>query len=99
MDINLVLCFCFVSLFHDRELVFETAEEVAYGYRLSIETLCPGIYIEASVVDIWSHLLNYQETFRRPDALRRKFFPTSVFVCIKFFYNLVFFLLILISDF
>ncbi|GJZ11370.1 hypothetical protein Tco_0546129, partial [Tanacetum coccineum] len=66
------------------ETVFETTsgEEKVLGIRLNMETLSPGLCIDANVVDCWAEILNYEDRFRNDGSLSRHFFPTG---CIAFF--------------
>ncbi|GJU90547.1 ulp1 protease family, C-terminal catalytic domain-containing protein [Tanacetum coccineum] len=61
------------------EHVFETSSglENVFGIRLNMETLAPGLWIDANVVDCWSEVLNYEERFRKAGSLSRHFFPTG----------------------
>ncbi|GJW70099.1 integrase, catalytic region, zinc finger, CCHC-type containing protein [Tanacetum coccineum] len=61
------------------EHVFETSSglEKVFGIRLNMETLAPGLWIDANVVDCWSEVLNYEERFRKAGSLSRHFFPTG----------------------
>nr|GEX44619.1 hypothetical protein [Tanacetum cinerariifolium] len=49
------------------EHVFETSSglEKVFGFRLNMETLAPGLLIDANVVDCWGEVLNYEEHFRK----------------------------------
>ncbi|GJV76828.1 hypothetical protein Tco_1508412 [Tanacetum coccineum] len=49
------------------EHVFETSSglEKVFGIRLNMETLAPGLWIDANVVDCWGEVLNYEERFRK----------------------------------
>ncbi|GKE45190.1 hypothetical protein Tco_1472474, partial [Tanacetum coccineum] len=64
------------------ETVFETTsgEEKVFGIRLNMETLSPGLCIDANVVDCWAEILNYEDRFRKDGSLSRHFFPMG---CIK----------------
>ncbi|GJU58176.1 putative tetratricopeptide-like helical domain superfamily protein [Tanacetum coccineum] len=35
-----------------------------FGIRLNLETLAPGLWIDANVIDCWGAILNYKESFR-----------------------------------
>ncbi|GKB88246.1 ulp1 protease family, C-terminal catalytic domain-containing protein, partial [Tanacetum coccineum] len=61
------------------ETVFETTsgEEKVLGIRLNMETLSPGLCIDANVVDCWAEILNYEDRFRKDGSLSRHFFPTG----------------------
>ncbi|GJR15600.1 ulp1 protease family, C-terminal catalytic domain-containing protein [Tanacetum coccineum] len=61
------------------ERVFETSSglEKVFGIRLNMETLAPGLWIDANVVDCWGEVLNYEERFRKVGSLSRHFFPTG----------------------
>ncbi|GJT55552.1 hypothetical protein Tco_0990606 [Tanacetum coccineum] len=61
------------------ETVFETTsgEEKVFGIRLNMETLSPGLCIDANVVDCWAEILNYEDRFRKDGSLSRHFFPTG----------------------
>ncbi|GJS63140.1 peptidase C48, SUMO/sentrin/Ubl1 [Tanacetum coccineum] len=61
------------------EHVFETSFglEKVFGIRLNMETLAPGLWIDANVVDCWGEVLNYEERFRKAGSLSRHFFPTG----------------------
>ncbi|GKC72075.1 ankyrin repeat-containing protein ITN1-like protein, partial [Tanacetum coccineum] len=65
-----------------RENVFEAHFEkfVLYEIRLNLETLSPGLWLDANIIDCWGAILNYEERFRAADSKSRHFFPTS---CIK----------------
>ncbi|GJY14963.1 ulp1 protease family, C-terminal catalytic domain-containing protein [Tanacetum coccineum] len=59
--------------------VFEThsGEYSVYGLRLNMETLAPGLWIDANVIDCWGAILNHEERFRVADSKTRHFFPTG----------------------
>ncbi|GKA94579.1 hypothetical protein Tco_0816617, partial [Tanacetum coccineum] len=61
------------------ESVFEThsGEYSVYGLRLNMETLAPGLWIDANVIDCWGAILNHEERFRVADSKSRHFFPTG----------------------
>ncbi|GJR28649.1 ulp1 protease family, C-terminal catalytic domain-containing protein, partial [Tanacetum coccineum] len=61
------------------ENVFEAHFEkfVLYGIRLNLETLSPGLWLDANVIDCWGAILNYEERFRAADSKSRHFFPTG----------------------
>ncbi|GKB17252.1 ulp1 protease family, C-terminal catalytic domain-containing protein [Tanacetum coccineum] len=61
------------------EHVFETSVglEKVFGIRLNMETLAPGLWIDANMVDCWGEVLNYEDRFRKVGSLSRHFFPTS----------------------
>ncbi|GJS63686.1 retrovirus-related pol polyprotein from transposon TNT 1-94 [Tanacetum coccineum] len=42
-----------------------------------METLSPGLCIDANVVDCWAEILNYEDRFRKDGSLSRHFFPTG----------------------
>ncbi|GJT74426.1 hypothetical protein Tco_1041151 [Tanacetum coccineum] len=51
-----------------------------FGIRLNLETLAPGLWIDANVIDCWGAILNYEERFRDAESKRRHFSPIG---CIK----------------
>ncbi|GJU65133.1 ulp1 protease family, C-terminal catalytic domain-containing protein [Tanacetum coccineum] len=61
------------------EHVFETSSglEKVFGIRLNMETLAPGLWIEANVVDCWGEVLNYEDRFRKAGSLSRHFSPLA----------------------
>ncbi|GKB08466.1 ulp1 protease family, C-terminal catalytic domain-containing protein [Tanacetum coccineum] len=61
------------------ENVFEThyEEYSVYGIHLNMETLAPGLWINANVIDCWGAILNHEERFRVADSKTRHFFPTG----------------------
>ena len=74
------LCTCFSY----RKNVFEAHFEkfVVYGIRLNLETLSPGLWLDANVIDCWGAILNYEERFRAADSKSRHFFPTGCIVSV-----------------
>ncbi|GJV31887.1 ulp1 protease family, C-terminal catalytic domain-containing protein [Tanacetum coccineum] len=50
---------------------------ILYGIRLNLETLSPGLWLDANVIDCWGAILNYEERFRAADSKSRHFFPTG----------------------
>ncbi|GJS74123.1 ulp1 protease family, C-terminal catalytic domain-containing protein [Tanacetum coccineum] len=42
-----------------------------------METLSPGLWIDANVVDCWGEILNYEDRFRKDGSLSRHFFRTG----------------------
>ncbi|GKA78263.1 hypothetical protein Tco_0784800 [Tanacetum coccineum] len=42
-----------------------------------METLSPGLWIDANVVDCWGEILNYEDHFRKDGSLSRHFFRTG----------------------
>ncbi|GJZ01052.1 hypothetical protein Tco_0519013 [Tanacetum coccineum] len=42
-----------------------------------METLSPGLWIDANVVDYWGEILNYEDRFRKDGSLSRHFFRTG----------------------
>ncbi|GKA87556.1 ulp1 protease family, C-terminal catalytic domain-containing protein [Tanacetum coccineum] len=63
------------------ENVFEAHFEkfVLYGIRLNLETLSPGLWLDANVIDCWGAILNYEERFRAADSKSRHFLDTYLF--------------------
>ncbi|GJX36411.1 pentatricopeptide repeat-containing protein [Tanacetum coccineum] len=59
------------------ENIFEAHSEKfsVFGIRLNLETLAPGLWIDANVIDCWGAILNYEERFRDAESKRRHFFP------------------------
>ncbi|PWA72843.1 hypothetical protein CTI12_AA072740 [Artemisia annua] len=45
-----------------------------------METLAPGLCLDANVIDCWGAILNHEESFKDVGSLSRHFFPTG---CIK----------------
>ncbi|GJZ52501.1 hypothetical protein Tco_0607016, partial [Tanacetum coccineum] len=39
-------------------------DKIVYGIRLNLETLAPGLWIDANVIDCWGAILNHEEKFR-----------------------------------
>ncbi|GJW56105.1 hypothetical protein Tco_0102836 [Tanacetum coccineum] len=50
-----------------------SGEEKIIGIRLNMETLSPGLWIDANVVDCWGEILNYGDRFRKDGSLSRLF--------------------------
>nr|GEV85559.1 ulp1 protease family, C-terminal catalytic domain-containing protein [Tanacetum cinerariifolium] len=48
-----------------------------FGIRLNLETLAPGLWIDANVIDCWGAILNHEERFRDAKSKSRHFFPTG----------------------
>ncbi|GJZ39710.1 hypothetical protein Tco_0586273 [Tanacetum coccineum] len=68
------------------ETMIETTsgEEKVLGIRLNMETLSPGLCIDANVVDCWAEILNYEDRFRKDGSLSRHFFPNGLYCkCLK----------------
>ncbi|GJT56812.1 hypothetical protein Tco_0991866 [Tanacetum coccineum] len=68
------------------ENIFEThsGEYSVYGLRLNMETLAPGLWIDANVIDCWGAILNHEERFRVADSKSRHFFPTGCIIKLMF---------------
>nr|GEV35027.1 hypothetical protein [Tanacetum cinerariifolium] len=58
------------------ENVFETNSG---GLSVNLETLAPGLWIDANVIDCWGAILNHEEKFRDAKSKLRHFFPPIVF--------------------
>ncbi|GKE00127.1 ulp1 protease family, C-terminal catalytic domain-containing protein, partial [Tanacetum coccineum] len=50
---------------------------IVYGIRLNMETLAPGLWIDANVIDCRGAILNHEERFRDAESKARHFFPTG----------------------
>lgn len=50
------------------------------------QSLAPGSYIEAPVIDCWSGILNYEEKFKDQYSPRRVFLSTCIFVSRKIYF-------------
>ncbi|XP_071688690.1 uncharacterized protein [Rutidosis leptorrhynchoides] len=59
------------------ETVFESRKG-SMIHRLSLESLCPYVYVEASVIDLWSFILNEEQKYRGQSSPSRFFFPSSI---------------------
>ncbi|GKB28730.1 peptidase C48, SUMO/sentrin/Ubl1 [Tanacetum coccineum] len=61
------------------ENVFETHSGGfgVYGIRLNLETLAPGLWIDANVIDCWGAILNHEEKFQDAESKSRHLFPTG----------------------
>ncbi|GJW30628.1 ulp1 protease family, C-terminal catalytic domain-containing protein [Tanacetum coccineum] len=68
------------------ENVFEahSGEYSVYGLHLNMETLAPGLWINANVIDCWGAILNHEERFRVADSKTRHFFPTGCITQLMF---------------
>nr|GEW52213.1 hypothetical protein [Tanacetum cinerariifolium] len=64
------------------ENVFEAhfGKFIVYGVRLNLETLAPGLWLDANVIDCWGTVLNHEESFRAAELKSMHFFLTG---CIK----------------
>ena len=58
-----------------------------------METLAPGLWLDANVIDCWGAILNHEESFKDVRSPTRHFFPTgcivSVFVNFYEFYYII----------
>nr|GEW53309.1 hypothetical protein [Tanacetum cinerariifolium] len=61
------------------ENVFEAhfGKFIVYGVRLNLETLAPGLWLDANVIDCWGTILNHEESFRATESKSKHFFPTG----------------------
>ncbi|GKC63305.1 RNA-directed DNA polymerase, eukaryota, partial [Tanacetum coccineum] len=61
------------------ENVFEahSGKFSVYGIHLNLETLAPGLWIDANVIDCWGAILKHEEKFRDGESKSRHFFPTG----------------------
>nr|GEZ98728.1 ulp1 protease family, C-terminal catalytic domain-containing protein [Tanacetum cinerariifolium] len=60
------------------ETVFQTrAGHDLSSVRLNMETLAPGLWIDANVMDCWVAILNHEELVKGCPSTRRHFFPTG----------------------
>ncbi|XP_071726718.1 uncharacterized protein [Rutidosis leptorrhynchoides] len=59
------------------ETVFESRKG-SMIHHLSLESLCPDVYAEASVIDLWSFILNEEQKYRGQSSPSRFFFPSSI---------------------
>ncbi|GKD63339.1 ulp1 protease family, C-terminal catalytic domain-containing protein [Tanacetum coccineum] len=50
---------------------------IVYGVRLNLETLAPGLWLDANVIDCWGTILNHEESFRAAESKSKHFFPTG----------------------
>nr|GEW91251.1 hypothetical protein [Tanacetum cinerariifolium] len=50
---------------------------VVYGVRLNLETLAPGLCLDANVIDCWGTVLNHEQSFRANGSKSKHFFLTS----------------------
>ncbi|GKA01167.1 hypothetical protein Tco_0673832 [Tanacetum coccineum] len=50
---------------------------IVYGVRLNLETLAPGLWLDANVIDCWGTVLNHEESFRAAESKSKHFFPTG----------------------
>ncbi|PWA90757.1 hypothetical protein CTI12_AA097680 [Artemisia annua] len=60
------------------ETIFETRSGIKVSsIRLNMETLAPGLCLDANVIDCWGAILNHEESFKDVGSLSRHFFPTG----------------------
>ncbi|GJZ51173.1 hypothetical protein Tco_0605688 [Tanacetum coccineum] len=61
------------------ENVFEAhcGKFIVFGIRLNLETLAPGLWLDANVINCWGAVLNHEESFRAAESKSRHFFPTG----------------------
>ncbi|PWA53295.1 Peptidase C48, SUMO/Sentrin/Ubl1 [Artemisia annua] len=60
------------------ETIFETRSGIeVFSVRLNMETLVPGLCLDANVIDCWGAILNHEERFKDVGSLSRHFFPTG----------------------
>ena len=54
--------------------------------RLIMETLAPGLEVDANVIDCFGAILNHENSSREAGCPSRHFFPTGCIVSNYFFY-------------
>lgn len=60
------------------EKVFETNSGISiYSVCVNMETLAPGLDVDANVIDCWAAILNYEESHKEVGSPARHFFPTG----------------------
>ncbi|PWA86068.1 ulp1 protease family, C-terminal catalytic domain-containing protein [Artemisia annua] len=59
------------------ERVFETHSGELYSVRLIMETLAPGLEVDANVIDCLAAILNHENSSREAGCPLRHFFPTG----------------------
>nr|GEW78498.1 hypothetical protein [Tanacetum cinerariifolium]GEW84672.1 hypothetical protein [Tanacetum cinerariifolium] len=61
------------------ENVFEAhfGKFIVYGVPLNLETLAPGLWLNANVIDCWGTVLNHEESFQAAQSKSKHFFPTD----------------------
>ena len=59
-------------------MVYESISSKTKLIRLSLETLAPGLRIDADVIEAWSDELNFMERFKSAEHPSRYFFKPSV---------------------
>ncbi|XP_071727536.1 uncharacterized protein [Rutidosis leptorrhynchoides] len=62
------------------DLVFEVKKVCWTVHHVTLESLCPDLYVEAGVIDTWSFILNLERKYRDPASRTKFFFPTSIIV-------------------
>nr|GFA83473.1 ulp1 protease family, C-terminal catalytic domain-containing protein [Tanacetum cinerariifolium] len=50
---------------------------IVYGVRLNLETLAPGLWLDANVIDCWGTVLNHEQSFRANESKSKHSFPTG----------------------
>ena len=77
--------FCYLFFFSYSETVFETRSgPEVFSIRLNMETLAPGLCLDANVIDCWGAILNHEESVKDVGSLSRHFFPTDCIVSFFF---------------
>ncbi|PWA92273.1 hypothetical protein CTI12_AA081260 [Artemisia annua] len=66
------------------ERVFETRSGELYSVRLIMETLAPGLEVDANVIDCLGAILNHEKRSRDAGCPLRHFFPTGCITVIMF---------------
>ena len=67
------------------ERVFETVSGEPYSVRLIMETLAPGLEVDANVIDCFGAILNHENSSTEAGCPSRHFFPTGCIVSNYFF--------------
>ncbi|PWA81463.1 F-box associated domain, type 1 [Artemisia annua] len=62
------------------ERVFETRSGELYSVRLIMETLAPGLEVDANVIDCLGAILNHEKHSREAGCPLRHFFPTGCII-------------------
>jgi len=52
------------------------------------QSLAPGEYVDAGIIDCWSAVLNFEDRFKPATAVARVFLNTSIFVSFFYYYFL-----------
>nr|GEV16222.1 hypothetical protein [Tanacetum cinerariifolium] len=50
---------------------------IHFESHLNLETLTPGLWLDANVIDCWGTVLNHEQSFRANESKSKHFFPTG----------------------